>query len=352
MYMTDDIKKVKKNINMWSADDIKKSKKTISGSIIDSIVNRVNNLTDSANSSHEPDSENILNANATAMTGKHFNKNKIMIVISMVSILGIYLLIGQLIACVKYMAEILIFFIMIFKIGMHIFSSDSCIAQSPSDINLTENKNVKIINKKSRSNYTGTLLRQSFIIAVIRIIIVIIDIFDSIPLLNMFSIGNYVHLVLLVLSFMILTPTSIINSLLSKLTKKISFLNSNILLNCPLSDRIIFWIKKCIGNAKLSAVQVIGDIIIKYDDNTILDRHDGAKLLDALDQLGVSQEYLKHIGIDDKERIAELYSTIKLKIEKIMVRTVQMLLDGNIEVEKIFTDIVKNTNNKNTNKNL
>jgi hypothetical protein len=262
----------------------------------------------------------------------------------------IYLIISQLISWIQYISEILVFTIMSIKIALHVFSYESDLRKHMETL-MTQTNDMKELKlaykqlrkiKRIRLDYVRTLLRQILVVTVIKMLITMLPIFTVIPILGMFF--HYIHISLIVLSILVQIPTTILNFFISMITKKLNINNHNFYLVCPLSDKIVFWIKTCICDTKLLSIRTIQDILLKYDKKTefSIDDGDRDRLMDSLDNLGISKEYLKSVGLD-LNNMDNFVAQIKEKTNILFAQGVQLIFNGNTNISDLMTDASKNT---------
>lgn len=258
----------------------------------------------------------------------------------------IYILIGQLISWIQYISDFLVFTVMPIKIAFHVFSSDSDLRKHMENL-MTETNDMRELKiaykqsrkiKRNRSDYAGTLLRQILVVTIIRIIIMMIPILTIVPVFGMFS--HFIHIFFIFLIVLVQIPTAVLNYLMSLTANKLNIKAHSFYMDRPLSDRIITQIKICISDSKLSSIRTIRDILLKYDERTKFCAGDGEQLMDSLNNLGISKEYLKSIGLDFNNMNNSL-SLIKEKIDILFVNILQFVFDGNIN--KLMINAMKNT---------
>ena len=220
--------------------------------------------------------------------------NKLFVFMFGVSLLLLYFVLGRIISFICYVSEIFIFTTMPIKIAIHVLSTDSDLKQNIENM-ITKTSDIKELKKvyrqarkikRIRMDYGGTLLRQTLVVLLIKIMITIICMFDTVPLIGFFS--NGVYMFFLFLMILIQTPVMITNLLINNLAKKLNIKQHNMCLTQPISDNIILWIKGLIGDSKLASVREIRDINLKYDECSTLLVEDIEKLFNALSNLGIS----------------------------------------------------------------
>ena len=271
--------------------------------------------------------------------------NKRVMIFLCASLMFTYLLIGQLISWIQYISEILVFTLMPIKIALHVFSSDSDLRKHM-DTMITETNDMKELKiahkqtkkiKRMRLDYAGTLLRQILVVTVIRILIMLVPILTIMPITCMIS--HYIHISLIFLTILVQTPTTMLNFFISLITEKLNIRSHDFYLECPLSDKIVMWIKTLISDTKISSIRTIRDILLKYDGGADFSTEDGNLIIDSLNTLGISKETLKKVGIDPNN-MDKIIGLIKEKI----ANGLQIISDGNTSISDLMTNVV----NKNT----
>ncbi|VBB17747.1 hypothetical protein YASMINEVIRUS_210 [Yasminevirus sp. GU-2018] len=274
--------------------------------------------------------------------------NKMFMSVTGVGLLLMYLVLGQIMSFVRYVSEILVFTVMPLKIALHVFSTDSDLKQNIENT-MAETSDIKELKqayrqsrkiKRIRLDYGGTLLRQTLVVFIIRMLIMMLPLFEVIPFIGLFS--NYVYAFLLFLIILIQTPTTVINSMIDVVAHKLNIRQHNLHLTCPLSDKIIVWIKGSIGDSKLASIRTIRDILLKYDERSVLLVEDIERLFDALDNLGISKEYLKSIGLD-VNNLEAFVDKIKDKTDILFANGLQLIFDDNTNIQDLMTNAVKKT---------
>jgi hypothetical protein len=235
------------------------------------------------------------------------------------------------------------------KISLHIFSTDSDLKISSDTLDFddikTEYKKSKRI-KRIRLDYAGTLLRQIFVVSMIRIGIYLLQMISFMPFIGMFT--HYFHTFLIFLALLVQLPTTVLNFIILTLTDKFNLTGFDFRLNCPLSDKLIVWTKGFFGDSKLASIRTIRNIVLKYDNKNELDVDDGEKLMEALDNLGISREYLIHIGLD-LNNLDTFAKKIKDNIDVIFAKGIQLIFDENNGIKSLFVDIINDSNNNDRN---
>jgi hypothetical protein len=119
------------------------------------------------------------------------------------------------------------------------------------------------------NKYIESVLRQTFVVMFLQKIIILLNIIDSIPIINIFSLFNYISFFLIILSYLVLIPTGLINIIFKYISSKLYFLKNDILLTEPLSDKIIKFIKHNMGDTKALLVNLKN--CMNYYDNKDID---------------------------------------------------------------------------------
>lgn len=310
-------------------------------------VNMIDNKIKSENKEENEDTENVMLVakKAKILAGRNDDianlfifkllTNKLVMLMLIVSIIILYTLLGQLFNLIRFVSEILVFMIIPIKIFLHVFSSDSDLKLNIENV-MTETSDVKILKniyrqsrkiKRIRLEYAGTLLRQISVVLMLNLLMKILTIFEMIPFIGLFS--TYTYSFLLFIVILIQIPTNLINIFIDIVAQKFNINNDhNNYFTYPLSDWIIIWVKKLVGESKLTSIRTIRDIMLKYDcniksiiddnntDNTN-DDNDNNKLFEALDNLGINKEYLKSIGFNSNN-IELFVNKIKDKINTLL----------------------------------
>lgn len=178
---------------------------------------------------------------------------------------------------------------------------------------------IGIYSLSDSTNNNSVIIHQTFIITLIQLIISILNIIESIPLINIFSIFNYLSFGLILLSYMILLPTGIVNIIFKKLSSKIYFLNNDTLLNEPLTEKIIKFIKTHIGH-KIDIINKYASNLYDCDKIDISDDNINY-LTDLFDRLKIislehyDYEHIKKIFIFTKRELINIIKLITTKIE-------------------------------------
>jgi len=239
--------------------------------------------------------------NPESIIGNVFTNNR-SIMVSPIFALISYMILGQLLSLVRYFCEILVLIVMPLKIVLHVFSSDSDLKHSientiatTSDIDEIKQayKQAKKLKQK-RLDYTSTLLRQTLVIILIKILMTFLPIFELIPFIGLFS--NYVYALLLTTIMVVQTPTTLINLLIDTICHKMNIKYHNLYITSPISDKMIDWLKEVIGNSKLSSIRTIRDTVLKYDNKTTDIEQVVHDLGDV--NVNVNMDYLNHLGIN------------------------------------------------------
>ena len=215
--------------------------------------------------------------------------------------LGIYLLLGHLLWFIHFLSEFLIFAIMPCKIALHVFSNDhrTSIDQVKERDSVT--KLTRGHSRKIKTEYESGLLRQIFVVTLIRTFISLLSIMNLIPIIGLFS--HYVHLFLLFLTILVQTPVTILNRILGSVNNK---LNTKLILNYPLHDLIIMRIVNHINESKIVSIKTVRDIMLKYDDGTD-DPEDKDRLLQSLNELGIGTTTIIRYYVIFKQKIYILF---------------------------------------------
>lgn len=309
-----------------------------------------------------------------------FMSSKHMPIIGVVLLL-MYLILGQIMSFVRNVCEILVFTIMPLKIAFQVFSTNSDLKLNISNTiaSTTDIRELKQVYKQSkklkkiRSDYGETLLRQTFVVILIRLMMALIPLIEMIPIIGLFIalFSNCIYIFLLFLTILIQIPTSILNSFIDIIMCKFYMKHHNLHLSCPLSDKIILWIKGFMNDSKLTSIRIVRDIALKYDmskcdehqchnnfkhdnfkhDELKNDDHsnllhssvlmnDIEKLSEALNNLGISKEYLRRININN---FVTLIKYIKQKTNLFFAKGFQLLFDDNTNIQDLMIDIIRKT---------
>ncbi len=212
---------------------------------------------------------------------KYFSSNKTMILF-LFGIYFIYVVINYLIQLFRYISSPLLISVIILKISVY---------------SLSDNIENDIIEK-------NILLRQTFIIVMIQLLIYVLNIIETIPFINIMSLFNYISFLLIMLSYLIILPTGIVNILVKKLTSKIYFFNNEILLNEPLSDKIILLIKSYIGH-NINIINNYRQIIRDYDNKDVDNKYMN-NLMDTFENYKF-------------ENAKIIYDCMKIELKKIII---------------------------------
>lgn len=228
----------------------------------------------------------------------HINNNKIIFILFF-GIYFTYTVINYLILLVRYISMPILFAIIMLKIGIYSLSTNS------------DDDNV----------YSSIILRQSFIIMLIQLIISILNIIETIPIVNIFSLFNYISFLLIILSYIVILPVGITNILFKKLTSKIYFLNNEILLDKPLSDKIILWIKNYVGS-HINIINKCRYMINNYENKDINEK-DMSKLTDILDI--INKYNLRLTEYYNYENIIKLCNETKIELKKLTAYIIKLI---------------------------
>ncbi len=221
---------------------------------------------------------------------------------------GIYLLLGHLLWFIHFVSEFLIFAIMPCKIALHVFSNDHRKCVENEIQNDVETKETRRHSRKIKIEYESGLLRQIFVVSLIRTLISMLSIMNLIPIIGLFS--HYVHLFLLFLTILVQTPVTILNRILGSVNNK---LNTKFHFYYPFHEIIIKRIISHITESKIIAIKTVRDVMLKYDDGTH-EPDDKERILLSLNELG--------IGTDTMTRY---YDILKQKIYILFFRACHLL---------------------------
>lgn len=281
--------------------------------------------------------------------------NELVMLMLIVSIAILYTVLGQLFNFIRFVSEILVFAIMPIKILLHVFSSDSDLKLNIENV-MAETSDVKTLKniykqsrkiKRIRLEYAGTLLRQISVVLMLNLLMKVLTTIEMIPFIGLFS--TYAYSSLLFIIILIQIPTNLINIFIDMIAQRFNISDHNYHFTYPLSEWIIIWVKKLVGESKLSSIRTIRDIMLKYDcnikstindNNTDNDTNDNNKLFEALDNLGISKEYLKSIGFNG--------NNIELFVKKIKDK-IDTLLSDETHTSSLKNLMTQTINNNNTN---
>lgn len=176
-------------------------------------------------------------------TKTYIIKNKLT-VIMLSGIYITYIIMNYLILLFRYISTPIIFTIMLIKLGL------CSISENPDTI------------------YIEAILRQTFVVMILQLSITLLNIIDTIPIINIFSIFNYISFSLIILSYLVIIPIGITNTVFKKLSSKLCFLNKDKLLTVPLADTIFKLINSYIPYDSY-IVSNLKNVMINYDNKNI-----------------------------------------------------------------------------------
>jgi hypothetical protein len=260
--------------------------------------------------------------------------NRIAIICTSFSLLISYFLIGHILNFLQYIIEFIIFSITPLKIALHISSTDIDLIQQM-ESNASDFNELKQLHKQSkklmriRSDYGFMLLRQIFVVSAIRMMIGLIPVLNFIPFMSLVTI--YLRIGLLLLMILVQVPTTLINALISHIMEKFELGPAQLAhLQYPISDQLVDWVKNMISETKFASIRIIRDVLLKYDNNDVIDPSDNENLISALNNLGIKKELLSYIKIDLKT-INNIFTDLKASISSIIIT-------GYNSISTIFTN--------------
>ena len=209
-----------------------------------------------------------------------------------------YAIINYLLQVFRYISFPILFSIILIKIGLYSLSD----------------------NIENNNTYNGILLRQTFVVMFIQTIIYFLNIIESIPIINILPIFNYMSFLLILVSYLVLLPTGIVNIIFKKLATKIYFLNADILLNEPLSDKLVNWIKDVRGD-NTDMLNKLNNTVYNYDNKDIKEM-DIQFITNIID---IVSKKIEHYNADS---IKKLYSDTKIELKKLINYLIKLIINN------------------------
>lgn len=205
-----------------------------------------------------------------------------------VGALTAYMLLGHILSVLYHVFEYIVFAIMPFKIAVHVFSNRTECLDHESSTDQVQ------VTHEDRSNYMGLLLRQSLVVTVVRSLMILVAVLNTVPIVG--TISHITYMSLLLLAICVQTPTTIMNRITVPVTKKIRFIKLDLHLERPLSEKLISMCSSRMTPLRLKSLNEIDNIMIKYDSNGKYSRKDKNRLLTALNSLDIgSLKYFKSL---------------------------------------------------------
>lgn len=208
-----------------------------------------------------------------------------------IGLIIIYLLLGRVLGYIHSITEVIVFSILPLKIILHIMCN--------------QNESLKY------NQYSNILLKQMFLIVLVKTMISIIPFIELIPIIRILSYPIY--LILITFALIIQVPVAILNKIIGIGLDKTRFAKNNFIKNIlhinTLYDGLILKITKLIDDSKIVRMRMIRNILLKYESDVPWNPRDMNKMLSALNDLGINQ-----------------------------------IVDGGIEIKSSFSDIIKQLN--------
>lgn len=224
--------------------------------------NRLNTINDSMNTVNNlPDHDN-----------KYSNKYKFGIIIGLIA----YLLLGRVLGFIHSITEIVVFSVLPIKIVLHVMCNQN--------------------ESQKYNNYSNVLLKQMFLIVLIKTLISFIPFLDLIPIVRIISYP--VYLILILSAIVIQVPVTMLNKMIGFIFDKIklSKISSYIHVN-PVYDKLILRITNMFDDSKIARLRIIRNIFLKYESDVPWNPKDVNKMSSAMNDLGINQ-IVDNIGIN------------------------------------------------------
>jgi hypothetical protein len=224
---------------------------------------------------------------------------------AIISLFLLYFMLSKILGLISLLCEILIFMVMPLKIAMHVFSSDTDIKEQM-DKKIKETDDINYLKKiytdarktkRERLDYGMMLMRQSFVVMFLRLLMTLIPIIDAIPILSLFS--GYIYLLILLLTIVIHIPVSLVNIFLRYITKMMGFI-VEFRISTPMSDTIVIKLRRMIPESKINAIRDIRNMLMIYDSGSC-ESLNIDKMVDALNKIGISKNLINVLYINNKQ---------------------------------------------------
>ena len=253
----------------------------------------------------------------------------------------LWFFVNKLVLLIKILADLLIFTIFpCVKCALYVLSYDE----------KSENKKRKRKSNKVFISKSMSLLGELMIVSFMGIVLRSMYILEFIPIISFLTIP--LSILSIVIAIIVQLPCFVINQVLLNVSDRYSFLNNNIMIDSPISDHIVVWLKDMLGNRLLSAVNIIEKIIGRYGSKkgkVKLSSEDQQALMESLKTLGIDLEYLESIGFNT-ENMDLLVKYLGKTINVIMYRTIKTIFTGNLNIKDVIEQIVLKIENESSKK--